>query len=101
MQLRLLDLPPETLPSPTVVLFPLPGRSPEAQAERTTWEEGEAGCGEHGVQEAQKVGGGGGTFTGTPDAGPGKCQTTSCCESPRQCWGRCVAVATYTDFTQR
>lgn len=25
----------------------------------------------------------GGTFTGTPDAGPGKCQTTSCCDSLR------------------
>ena len=42
-------------PLSPVGLFPLPGCSPEAQAERAAWEEGEAGCGKRGVGEAQKV----------------------------------------------
>lgn len=55
------------------------------------------------VLRVLRKGVGGGTFTGTPEAGSGKYQTTSCCESLR--WhctkGRWVAVILYADVTQR
>lgn len=81
LELRYMDSPLESLFFPLVILTVMVivrGRGRENYMRRV-WRQDVASV----VPKMLRMWVSGGAFTSTPDVGPGKCQTTSCCDSLR------------------